>query len=305
MIQILQPLRHDSLIPHTKDYDLLFKDFPYLWGYPANNRNLAIGDITGDGVNDLVIGSPDATVNGVGLAGKVFIVPGDRIRDLNFETLENGKEVSFDDPSIIILEGNDANDNAGSVLMLADANGDSVLDLFVGAKYGDGIYDDDYNTGEVYYLPGPVTGGTEPISLDEKSPEVHTIIYGRDANDNFGTSMAFNYTNSDLVVGAVLAGDDRTGAVHIIPSSMIVASATLTASEATGMVMIVSENYYDELGINVATGFFGGDPNEMDILAGAWYADGIENERRTSGDVYFFFDSLFSDEEALYGDSCC
>ena len=286
-----------------KDYDVLFKDFPFLWGFPANNRNMAIGDITGDGVNDLIIGSPDASVAGIGWAGKVFIVPGDRIRDLSFESLENEKEVSFNDPSIIVLEGNGDGDYAGASLILGDANEDNVPDLFVGAKYGDGIGDGDYNIGEVYYIPGPIAKGTEPIRLNDDSPEVHTIIYGRDTDDRFGTSLAFNYTSGDLVVGAIAAGDYRTGAVHIIPAPMIVSSATLYANEATGMVMIIAENYYDELGINVATGFWGGDPNEMDVIAGAWYADGVENERRTSGDVYFFFDSLFSDEEVLNDDS--
>lgn len=46
---------------------------------PKNNdsfgKSVAIGDVTGDTVPDLIVGAPDATVNGVSEAGRVFVFP--------------------------------------------------------------------------------------------------------------------------------------------------------------------------------------------------------------------------------------
>jgi len=108
--------------------------------------SVAVADINGDGIPDLIIGAPNATANGHSNAGKVYVIFGTRsgfpdpfpLSSLNGT---NGFE----------LDGAAASDYAGEALAVADVNGDGRPDIVIQNPDGDGYY------GSVYVVFGGAT----------------------------------------------------------------------------------------------------------------------------------------------------
>lgn len=82
----------------------------------------AAGDLNGDGFEDIVVSSPEATVNGY-LAGAVFVYQGN-----------NG---GFDPTPVQVLTGENRRDYYGNGVAVADFDGDGENDLLVGAPRSD------------------------------------------------------------------------------------------------------------------------------------------------------------------------
>src|SRR5262249_5345027 len=92
---------------------------------PGSSSGVTFGDFNGDGVADLAIGEPGATINGHPGAGDVVILLGS---DNGLTTA--GKELWFEGR----IPGTTAEDNDafGSSLASGDFNGDGVSDLAIG-----------------------------------------------------------------------------------------------------------------------------------------------------------------------------
>lgn len=82
------------------------------------------GDFNGDGINDLVIGAPYATVNSVKECGKIYVFYGNKI--LKNQTTENAD---------IVITGEDKEKLGNSVSFVQDINGDGKDELLAGAFY--------------------------------------------------------------------------------------------------------------------------------------------------------------------------
>ncbi len=146
---------------------------------------LATGDVNGDGITDLIVGAPHATVGGQSEAGQVLIYFGGRAFDANADVTlsspEPGLEAHF-----------------GAVLATGDVNGDGIRDVLIGAPGA--TANGQSKAGRVYVFHGGMMfDTTADVTLQAPMPQ---------AGARFGVSIAvgdFNGGGADIVVGANLA----------------------------------------------------------------------------------------------------
>ncbi|ADJ27938.1 integrin alpha [Nitrosococcus watsonii] len=175
------------------------------------------GDMNGDGFDDLVIGAPDASPNGVSGAGQSYVVFGTSGRfpaSLDLSTLDGGNG--------FIVNGIAAFDGSGrSVSGAGDINGDGFDDLVIGAP--DASPDGVSGAGQSYVVFG--TSGGFPVSLDLSTLDGGNgfIINGVAAADHSGRSVSgAGDVNGDgfddLVIGAPSADPNgsRSGQSYVV-----------------------------------------------------------------------------------------
>ena len=168
-----------------------------------------LGDIDGDGVNDLAVGA----YRGDGNRGSVYI--------LFMEKIGTGDNIRPGLKDVVKLDTTDANlandDQFGiSVANIGDLNQDGINDLAVGATGDDGAAD---NTGTVHIFYLNRDGSVKPGGF-----EIFDDAFNLNSDDRAGKSIAnlgdLNGDGiNDIAVGATGADSsptDNTGAVFII-----------------------------------------------------------------------------------------
>jgi len=107
------------------------------------------GDVNADGVEDLVIGAPEADVPGKDDAGKAYIIYGSR-------TLPQGEVLLSDVGATVaglVVVGAEGGDRLGSAVGGGmDVNADGVADALVGAPFADTDPNTPVDAGETYVL---------------------------------------------------------------------------------------------------------------------------------------------------------
>jgi hypothetical protein len=164
---------------------------------------VAGGDVNGDGVDDLVVGAPTASV-GDADDGAVYIVHGNA-------SLQGTVALADAD---VVLGGEGPNDRAGwSVAVPGDVNADGAADVLVGAPYNDSSH---ANAGAGYLLYGTRLGQTQSL---ESAP---AKFVGEGEGDLAGLSVAGagdvdGDGSSDLLVGAPFNDSHRNaGAAYLV-----------------------------------------------------------------------------------------
>ena len=201
--------------------------------------SVAIGDINGGGIADVIVGAPLAdrpAASPVPAAidtGAVFVVFGGV--NLNpavgttktFDISSGQQNVSVYGAGNKLTPGADDADHLGFSVSAGDVTGDGVPDLLMGAPDADGGPGEDRaSAGEAYIIQGgpglnPTVGSEKRIDLFNGSATV--TVFGAQAGDRFGstvTSGNYNTTDNpdstpDFIVGAPGA-NSRTGLVSIV-----------------------------------------------------------------------------------------
>jgi hypothetical protein len=206
-------------------------------GYNYAGLGLASGDVNGDGTNDVLIGAPGNDVGGDN-TGTIYILYGDLGASATIEASSIGD----------FLMGEEEEDGVGSVMAVADLDGDGVDEILVGAGSNSG---GGPSAGALYIVQGPSNGAIELSDADIK-------FDGESSSDQLGSSVATvgdvdGDGTGDFMVGAVYddaAGVDA-GCAYLILGDM--ASPGGDVADAY-VLKLIAEESGDNFGANVAGG---------------------------------------------------
>jgi len=141
------------------------------------------GDVNGDGMDDLIIGAPEASPNGLAQAGASYVLFG---KSTSFTATIELSILNGSDG--FVINGEKANDNLGiSVSGAGDINGDGIADVIIGAPNA---------------TPNGIpSGGSSYVIFGKATPFTATLeASGLDGNSGFamvGNSLPLGVAVSD------------------------------------------------------------------------------------------------------------
>jgi hypothetical protein len=176
--------------------------------YGRSGAAISVADLNGDGLDDLVIGAPQASP---AYTGETFVVYGTRDGfpdELNLGTIESGSGFRIDGVAPYDYSGQWVT-NAG------DLNGDGVEDLAIGAR----------NAGtqgaRAYVVFGTTGGFGETLELADLDGDVGFRIHGIGELQYGGSPISGDGDLNgdgfdDLVIGGPTRGEDERGRTYVV-----------------------------------------------------------------------------------------
>ena len=147
------------------------------------------GDINGDGIDDLIIGSNGADANGAPNTGQSYVVFGQT----------GGFDAEFELSSLLAVNGGDGSNgfalngiapddfSGNSVSSAGDVNGDGIDDLIIGASNAD---PNGSRSGESYVVFGQSGGFGAEFDLASLNGSNGFVLNGIDSDDQSGVSVS-------------------------------------------------------------------------------------------------------------------
>ncbi len=243
-------------------------------------RSIGTGDVNGDNLDDLFVGSrADGPSNSRLNCGEINVVFGNSFLPTTIDLLSQ---------SDIIIYGAESGDKAGISVNSGDFNNDGIDDIIIGAPDANGPGNARTVCGETYLIYGNLTLSS---TIDLVS-QYDMLIYGVDQT-GMGSHLGFSVTSGDvngdniddLIIGAYM---ERTmlyvGAVHIIFGAKTLPSIQDLYTTVSN-VTILGETFFDNAGWSIACGDFNNDLFD-DVVIGATHADGPGETRSECGEIY-------------------
>lgn len=222
-------------------------------------------DVNGDGINDLMIGSPHANA----VAGASYLVFGHNgtwISPISLSSITGATGVKF--------TGVNPDDGSGTPNSLTgDVNGDGINDLAIGA------YGVSSNTGACYLVFGHTGNWNSPIALSSLTGSTGVEFTGENVGDYAGIVSSAGDVNGDGLIDLIIGAphfNNSTGTNYLvfghtgIWNSPIALSSLMTG---TSGVKFNGENFGDVNGFSVQSA---GDVNAdglADFIIGAYGAN--------------------------------
>jgi hypothetical protein len=248
------------------------------------------GDVNGDGLADLIVGSFGAAPNNNINAGESHVIFGKT--DSTTVELGNLGTNGFH------INGIDPNDFSGiSVSGTGDVNGDGLADLIVGVNQADSN-DGVSNIGESYVVFGKTSSTVVELSnLGTGGFQINgTRLEERTGNSVCGAGDVNGDGLADLIVGSS-GSDPNLKETYVVFGKTDSASVNLS-SLGSGGILIDAINPSDQTGYSVSgAGDVNGD-GLADLLVGAFLAD--PNGDLSAGQSYVIFSPSTPPSSATY-----
>ncbi len=288
-----------------------------IWGEHVEDlfgQALAVGDVNGDGKDDIVVGASQARCVGAALdedgdgtddadthCGRVYVFYGRESWAAEIDT-ENDSTASDakDNPQNVdaFFAGQRGGVGLGRTLALGDINGDGILDIAMGQpSYRE--YDDSghlVTTGGVSVAFGsanlPYRTNYKAFPSGRTDPDL--FVKGGEESDFAGRVVGFGDVDGDgvddLLVGARAAdgpGNSASGCgqLHIVFGDSGLSSGTVRDLGTDPDPYIYGVDPNDNLPTSVCTGDLDGDGKD-DILIGVTGGAGPSNGRFSGGEAY-------------------
>lgn len=220
------------------------------------------GDVNGDGLEDVVVGSPENSApNRAGRAYMVFGKSGGAAVDLESLSLNSAG---------FVIDGSSEGDELGtSVSGLGDMNGDGITDMIIGApRVGEG---------KSYVIYGKPDSDT--VTLTDLGGSTGFRLEGADADDNSGASVSgAGDVNGDgipdVIIGAPESAVNGAGKCYVVFGDEDGMNVSLSDVEAgIGGFVINGIALADQFGTAVAcAGDVNGD-GLSDVIIGTEFSD--------------------------------
>lgn len=250
---------------------------------------IATGDFNNDGIQDIVIGAPDADFTTQGgttrlNAGAVYVVFG-KSPFVNGQVIDANLQSAGTQPEIKIF-GAFAQDNLGFAVAAGDVNGDNIDDLLIGAPGFDFPFAtqpsvERPDSGAVYVIYGSGTLGPSIIDLSLANA-ARVAIFGERAGDLFGSSIAVGEVNgntspADALIGAPgSSGPDPAANPRVNAGAAFLLFNLVNAAATTRTIDLVSTaanvTIYGKAGSKLGSSVAIGDVNaggSRDLILGA------------------------------------
>jgi hypothetical protein len=250
-----------------------------------SGHSLAVGDVNGDSIKDLIIGAPGFDAESKPQEGRVFVIFGSSALPgiLDFNAV----------PADLEIAGRQAHSGLGTAVAAADINGDGIDDIIMGGPGTDGKAGE--KAGAVYIVKG---GASLPSVMNVLSADVR--ISGEAAINEFGGAIAAGDINNDsiadLIFGVPFAdppGRPNAGKVVIVYGSSDMPD-TLELSETEPDLEVFGPGLNDFMANAVASGDLNNDGRD-DLIIGDHKANAAGGVDAGKTFIIFGSDSLEQD----------